>query len=141
MLNTQHKLTVDERSHQAIYALLTKIQDAWATGNAKQLSDAFSEDGIFVPFNGSRLNGRSEIFEFHKRPFATELRGAKLKIDVVDIRVLADKTFLVSTNGGPVRAGEAHCALEAQSFVIQEQGDKWVIVSFQNTPTLPPRKH
>jgi uncharacterized protein (TIGR02246 family) len=132
---------VDKRSQDAIHTLLSKVQTAWDIGDANQFANAFSEDAVFVPFNGQRLNGRAAIVDFHVHPFATELRGSKLEVDIVDIRALAKGVFLVSTEGGPLRAGEAHRIPETQTFVIQDFGGRWAIVSFQNTPVLPPRDH
>jgi uncharacterized protein (TIGR02246 family) len=130
---------VDERSRNAVYALLSGIKAGWAAGDVEKFAQAFSEDAIFVPFNGLRLNGRNAILSFHVYPFATEFRGSKLEIDIVEIRALKKGIFLVSTNGGPLREGEAHCTPETQTFVIEEVGDRWAVVFFQNTPVLPAR--
>jgi len=130
---------VDKRSQDAIQTLLSKVQAAWAASDVNQFAHAFSEDAIFVPFNGRRLNGRAAIVDFHVHPFATELRGSKLDFDIVDIRALTKGVFLVSTNGGPLRVGEAPRIPETQTYVIQDIGGRWAIVSFQNTPVLPPR--
>jgi uncharacterized protein (TIGR02246 family) len=132
---------VDKRSQDAIHTLLSEVQAAWNMGNVKQFAQAFSEDAVFIPFNGQRLNGRAAILNLHVHPFATELRGSKLDFDIVDIRALATGIFLVSTDGGPLLAGEAYRIPETQTFVIQDFGDHWAIVSFQNTPVLPPRDH
>ena len=132
---------VDKKSQDAIHRLLSELQIAWAVGDATQFAHAFSEDAVFVPFNGQRLNGRPAILEFHVRPFATEFRGSKLDFDIVEVRALTKAVFLVSTDGGPLRAGEAHRILETQTFVIQDFGSRWAIVSFQNTPVLHPRGH
>lgn len=137
----QERNAVDRRSWDAIHTLLSNVQAAWAVGDVNQFADAFSEEAIFVPFNGQRLNGRAAILVFHVHPFATELRGSKLDFDVVDIRALTKGIFLVSTNGGPLRVGEAHRIPETQTYVIQDFGVRWAIVSFQNTPVLPPRDH
>jgi uncharacterized protein (TIGR02246 family) len=132
---------VDKRSQDAIHALLSEVQAAWDKGDVNQFAHAFSEDAVFVPFNGQRLHGRAAILDFHVHPFATELRGSKLDFDIVDIRALTKGVFLVSTDGGPLRAGEAHRIPETQTFVIQDFGGHWAIVSFHNTPLLPPREH
>jgi uncharacterized protein (TIGR02246 family) len=132
---------VDKKSQNAIHTLLSEVQNAWAKGDLNRYGHAFSEDAIFVPFNGRRLNGRMAIQDFHAHPFSTEFRGSKLEIDIVDIRPLTKGVFLVSTNGGPLRAGEAHGTPETQTYVIQDFSGRWSIVFFQNTPVLPPRDH
>ena len=132
---------VDKRSQDAIHALLSEVQMAWAAEDLNRYGHAFSEEAIFVPFNGRRLNGRMAIQEFHAHPFSTEFRGSKLDIDIADIRPLAKGVFLVSTNGGPQRRGEAHRTPETQTYVIQDFSGRWAIVFFQNTPVLPPRDH
>ena len=76
---------VDKRSQNAIHNLLAEVQMAWAAGDLNRFVHAYSENAIFVPFNGQRLNGRPAIQEFHAHPFLTEFRGSKLEVDVVDI--------------------------------------------------------
>lgn len=132
---------MDATSRNAIRNLLSELQTAWAAGDVNRYALAFSEDAIFVPFNGRRLNGRAAILDFHARPFATEFHGGKLEIDIIYIRALTKGVFLVSTDGGPLRAVETHPNPETQTYVIQDFGDRWAIVFFQNTPVLPPRDH
>lgn len=124
----------DDTDRTAIHALFDRIKAAWATGDAKQLANAFSEDAVFVAFNGTRLIGRAAIMEFHEQPFATIFRGGTLDIDIDDIQPLAPDIYLAATNGGPLIKGGHQRAEETQSYVICHRGDEWAIALFQNTP-------
>jgi uncharacterized protein (TIGR02246 family) len=123
----------------AIDGVFAKIRAAWADGNAAQFAEVFSEDAIFVPFNGARLVGREAIKQFHERPFATELRGSTLDVNLVDVRAVTEGIYLISTRGGPTRPGQESGAQGTQSHIIQRLEDRWAVVFFQNTPVLPAR--
>ncbi|MGY3697247.1 uncharacterized protein (TIGR02246 family) [Bradyrhizobium sp. USDA 3240] len=127
-----------DRARNAISALLGDIKAAWATNDADRLAQAFAEDAIFVPFNGSRLLGRAAIAEFHMRPFATELQGSRLLVDLVDIRPLSETLYLVATSGGPARRGQESPPQATQSYICRDIGDRWAILFFQNTPVRSP---
>jgi len=126
----------DDRAHNTINAPLDDVQAAWAANDADRMAQAFSEDAIFVPFNGSRLLGRAAIAKFHAVPFATALQGSRLLIDLVDIRPLSATLYLVATSGGPARPGQ-NPPQATQSYICQDLGDRWVIMFFQNTPVRP----
>jgi uncharacterized protein (TIGR02246 family) len=126
----------DQETRKAIEGLLHAVVDAWAAHDADQLAQAFAEDAIFIPFHGARLKGREEIAAFHSRPFATELRGSRLQVDLVDIRPLADNLYLVATQGGPLVLGSKHRVEETQSYICRNLGNRWAIEFFQNTPVL-----
>lgn len=124
----------DDRAQHGINALLDEIHAAWQAGDAEAFAQAFSEDALFVAFNGSRLRGRSAIADFHAPAFATVLRGSRLVIDLVDIRTLSDGIYLVSTSGGPAKPGDKDGVPETQSYLFRDFGERWAIVFFQNTP-------
>ncbi|WP_375780039.1 SgcJ/EcaC family oxidoreductase [Bradyrhizobium sp. ma5] len=128
----------EERALNAINALLADIKAAWAANDADRMAQSFAEDAIFVPFNGSRLLGRAAIAKFHAQPFATELQGSRLLVDLVDIRPLSETLYLVSTSGGPARQGQESPPQATQSYICQDIGDRWAILFFQNTPVRSP---
>jgi uncharacterized protein (TIGR02246 family) len=130
-------MSSNDRADNAIHALLADVQAAWAASDAERFAQAFSEDAIFVPFNGARLLGRAAIAKFHAPPFATELKGTHLLFDLIDIRPLSETFYLVATLGGPARPGQENPAQGMQSYIFQDFGDRWAITFFQNTPVLP----
>ena len=131
--------TIEKPSRSAIDDVFAKLRAAWADGNADEFAQTFSENAIFVPFNGARQVGREAIKKFHERPFATELRGSKLDMDIINVRTLMDGMYLISTSGGPWRQGRKHRVDGTQSHIVQHLEDRWAIVFFQNTPVLPAR--
>jgi uncharacterized protein (TIGR02246 family) len=130
-------MSSNDRAYNAINALLADVQAAWAANDAETFAHAFSEDAIFVPFNGARLLGRAAIAKFHAPPFATELQGTRLLFDLIDIRPLSETFYLVATWGGPTRPGQKNPVQGTQSYIFQDFGDRWAITFFQNTPVLP----
>ncbi len=134
-----HGHTPDERAKNAIIALLDDVEAAWAAHDAERLAQAFAEDAIFVAFNGTRLFGRAAIAAFHVSPFAGELSETRLQIDLVEMRALSEGVTLVATSGGPIWPGSDRGVQETQTFICRNDGDRWTIVSFQNTPVRPLR--
>ncbi len=130
-------MSTDDQAHNAINALLDEAQAAWAANDAERFAQIFSEDAIFVPFNGARLLGRAAIANFHAPPFATVFQGSRLLFDLIDIRPLSETLYLVATRGGPSRPGQKHPVQGTQSYIFQDTGDRWAITFFQNTPVLP----
>jgi uncharacterized protein (TIGR02246 family) len=130
-------MSPDDRAHNAINTLFDDVQAAWAANDAERFAQVFSEDAIFVPFNGARLLGRAAIANFHAPPFATVFQGSRLLFDLIDIRPLSETLYLVATSGSPTRPGQKNPVQGTQSYIFQDFGDRWAITFFQNTPVLP----
>jgi len=127
---------IDAADRAAIAALLAGMEAAWARSDADLLADAFSDQALFVAYDGSRLHGRTAIADFHRRPFATHLRGMRLAVRMTALRALTPDICIVSTVGSPRRpdGGAGRYEDGVQSYVCQRRGRGWRIEMFQNTP-------
>jgi uncharacterized protein (TIGR02246 family) len=126
-------MSSNDRAYNAIDALLADVRAAWAANDAETFAQAFSEDAIFIPFNGARLVGRTAIAKFHAPPFATEFHGSRLLINLIDIRPLAETFYLVATSGGPTRPDQIPLR-ECRAISVRTSATDGLSRSFRTRP-------
>ena len=110
----------------AIRALLARMADAWARGDAEGYAECFTEDSDYVTFNGMHLRGRAENREMHAPLFKGVLKGSRIDPAVTDLSFLSPEVALVHT------ASSARGKSE-QTFVMVKRDGGWQIRAFQNT--------
>lgn len=123
----------DEHDLAALYAALL---DAWNRRNASDFASLFTINGSLIGFDGSQVDGNSniaahlgEIFAHHPTPAFGGI--------VREVRLLGAEIGIVKTVAGMIPAGqtELNPALNAvQSIVALEHSGAWKIELFQNTP-------
>jgi uncharacterized protein (TIGR02246 family) len=131
---------VRSADEQALHGLLEQLLDGWNQEDADKFASPFAEDGSFVAFDGTRLDGRAQIAEFHRPLFKTHLKGMRLSGFVDQCRFVApDVAILQSLGSTALRAHEAPAAHRdsVQTLVCLKQRGKWAIAAFQNTRLRP----
>jgi uncharacterized protein (TIGR02246 family) len=116
----------DPEDERAVRALLARLVDAWARGDAEAYADCFTEDSDYVTFNGIHLRGREENREIHAALFRGVLKNTKIDAPVTDLAFLSPEVAVVHT------AGSAR-GKSLQTFVIMKRDRQWRIRAFQNT--------
>jgi uncharacterized protein (TIGR02246 family) len=116
--------------------MYVRLLDAWNRRSAAHFAELFGESGSCVGFDGSLMNGRSEIaaslsaiFEHH--PTASYV--AKIR----EVRRLGPTVTLIRAVAGMIPPGKSEIIAERnaiQSLVIIESGQGMQIALFQNTP-------
>jgi uncharacterized protein (TIGR02246 family) len=127
----------DERE---IRALHRRVLDAWVAGDGAAFAAPFSEDAVFVAFDGSVMRGRDRIAAAHQDLFDRWLKGSRLTDEHTEVRFLGPDVAIVHAIGGTVMRGKAEPAPERdsiQTLVAVKQGNAWEFVSFQNTRIRP----
>lgn len=112
------------------------MADGWNSGRGDEFAAAFAEEGDLVGFDGTHLKGRQEIAEFHQRLFDTVLQGARMEIQVKEIRFLRSDVALLHSTSQTTMAGQPEAAPERdsiQTIVAIKEGAEWRIAAFQNT--------
>jgi uncharacterized protein (TIGR02246 family) len=118
---------------ESLYRLILK---SWNDRDAAAYAACFAEDAAVIGFDGSQMNGRSEIerslvqiFDHHQ----TASYVSKIR----EVRRLADDVALLRAVVGMVPPGgdDINAAVNAvQSLVAAKRNDRWQGVLFQNTP-------
>ena len=129
-------MTENDANRTRALELYVHLLDAWNRRSADDFAELFGESGSCVGFDGSPMNGRSEIgsslsaiFEHH--PTASYV--AKMR----EVRSLGGTVMLVRAVAGMIPPGksEINAATNAiQILVIVGSGQAAQIALFQNTP-------
>jgi uncharacterized protein (TIGR02246 family) len=114
----------------AIRALLARMCDAWARGDAEAYAACFTENSDYITFQGMHVRGRAENARMHDGLFRGVLKGSRISPEIESIERLAEGVALVHTSDTKRRGSR-------QTLVIVKSGDDWRIRSFQNTRLQP----
>jgi uncharacterized protein (TIGR02246 family) len=124
----------DERDH--IVAAYRRVIEAWNQRDADRFGAAFTDDGSSVGFDGSQMNGRTEITLELRRIFAshpTAAYVAKLR----EVRPLGSGVVLVRAVVGMIPPGKTALNPDVnavQSVVLVSEGGEYRIALLHNTP-------
>jgi uncharacterized protein (TIGR02246 family) len=119
-----------------VVALYTQLLEAWNSRNADQFAALFTPDGSSVGFDGSPMNGPTEIGATLKDIFANHPTAAYVA-KVREVRRLGAEVSLLRSVVGMVPPGQTavNPAVNAiQSVVAVEQGGQLKIALLHNTP-------
>jgi uncharacterized protein (TIGR02246 family) len=131
-----HETTPNEQDKMAIEALLHQLIDGWNRGKGDGFAAPFAEDGDQVAFDGTRIEGRQQIAEFHQVLFDRFLSGTRLVGKVVDVRFLAPDVAVAHGIGGTVMPGDTDLAPErnsVQTLVAVKRHGEWRLARLHNS--------
>jgi uncharacterized protein (TIGR02246 family) len=123
-------------SRQEVVLLYTRLLEAWNARDPVAFAELFAEDGSAVGYDGSQMNGRTEIAASLAPIFAhhpTAAYVARLR----DVRPLGDDVVLLRAVAGMVPPGKTELSPARnaiQSLVAVIDGGVAAIAHFQNTP-------
>jgi uncharacterized protein (TIGR02246 family) len=129
----QESLSPDEIEVRALYR---QLLDGWNKRSADEYAALFTHDGSVVGFDGSMLDGPTEIESEFRRIFANHPTAAYVA-KVRSVRFLAPEVAVLRAVAGMVPPGQADLnpAVNAvQTLVAAKHDGKWRVELFQNTP-------
>jgi uncharacterized protein (TIGR02246 family) len=116
--------------------LYDRLIEAWNKRNARDYALLFASNGSIVGFDGSQVNGQTEIGGHVSAIFSHHQTASYVTI-VRDVRTIAGDVTLLRANAGMVPPGKDDIDPEmnaVQSMVAARKGGNWEIALFQNTP-------
>ena len=116
--------------------LYDRLIDAWNKRNARDYALLFASTGSIVGFDGSQVNGQTEIGGHVSEVFSHHQTASYVTI-VREVRSIANDVTLLRANAGMVPPGKDDLNPEmnaVQSMVAARKSGKWEIALFQNTP-------
>jgi uncharacterized protein (TIGR02246 family) len=134
---TDRERAVDERAIRAVHG---QVLDAWGAGNGKAFAASFSDDALFIGFDGSVMRGREQIASTHQDVFDRWMKGTRLVEEQTEVRFVDPDVAIVHTLGGTVMPGKSEPTPERdsiQTLVAVRDAGGWSFVSFQNTRIRP----
>jgi uncharacterized protein (TIGR02246 family) len=138
--SAQKKPARDAASDEAtVRSFPLRMIDAWNAGDAAAFAAPFSDTADFIAFEGTHLNGRRAIVEFHRPLFATELKGTRLEGEVKFVRFLAPDVAVMHARAGTLPAGSDRAIPSRESmqlFVAVRRGGEWRVEAMLNARKL-----
>lgn len=125
----------DSFQHEVLDLYQTLI-DAWNRRNAQGMIEHFTEHGVQIGFDGSKLNGKQEILSHLKSIFANQ-PTAPFVTKVKDIRPLGSNVAILHAIAGMLSPRESEIDPSVnthQTLVAVKKNHGWEIELFQNTP-------
>lgn len=110
--------------------------EEWNRRDAGMIAALYTRDGNIVGFDGSPVNGQSEI-ESHMRQIFTDHQTAVYIGIVREVRFLTPEVAILRAVAGMVPPGQSDLnpAVNAiQTLVALKQDGRWRIALYQNTP-------
>ena len=133
MLSANEMNVDDEATVRGLYAQLIA---GWNTHDAAAQAAPFAEDGEVIGFDGSQMDGRTEIQRQLAAIFADHVTSA-YTVKVKSVRFLGPDVAVLRAIAGMAPNAETllRPATNAHQTVVAARRDgRWEIVLFQNTP-------
>ncbi|QEX22108.1 hypothetical protein FRZ61_20370 [Hypericibacter adhaerens] len=119
-----------------VLGLYEALLECWNRRDARGMADLFAIEGNLIGFDGSAVNGRTQIVD-HLEPIFRDHPTPRFVAKLREIRPLAPKVVLLRAVAGMVTPGsdDINPALNAiQSLVAVRRDHSWQVQLFQNTP-------
>lgn len=100
------------------------------------MAGLFAENGALIGFDGSQLNGRTEIYTVLDEIFSNFPTAAYVSI-IKEVKPLGDSAALLLAVAGMVAEGQSDISPEVNvvhSLTAMFENGHWRIALFQNTP-------
>jgi uncharacterized protein (TIGR02246 family) len=126
-------LSADEA---AVSALFHRLLDGWNRRDAEDIAYLFAASGSLVGFDGSQIDGRSDVKSQLRQIFADHRTAAYIG-KIREVRFLTPDVGILRAVVGVVSPGHSNlnpAANAVQSIVAEKHDGKWRIAHFQNTP-------
>ena len=119
-----------------VRGLYRQILSGWNRRNAEAIAGVFDDDGVAIGFDGSELDGRTNIARIHKQIFDDHQTGAFVG-KVRDVRFLNPHVAVLSAVAGIVPPGQSDLDPDrntVQTLVAVKRNHEWRVAVYQNTP-------
>jgi uncharacterized protein (TIGR02246 family) len=126
--------TVQEEKENLLQ-LYQELLSCWNNSDALGYANHFEENACVVGFDGSQLNGRTQIESEIRRIFQDHKVASYVSI-VEEVRPLSDNSYLLRAVVGMIPPGGNDIMPERNAIqsVVAIKQDHFLIVLFQNTP-------
>ena len=127
------------QDEQEIRALVDRMFDSWARGDAAAYHADFTDDADYVSFDGSRRT-KADSIRSHANLFRTVLYGSRLTGHVESVRFVTRDVAVVHLLGSIMegwRQRPYKRRLSRQTMVVVRHDGRWQVTTFHNTRVRP----
>ena len=117
--------TDDEKS---IFAAIQSFGKAWSKGDAKEAASFFAEDAVRVGSNGHVLNSKAEIEALYDKVFETGMKGAAVKYQRGNIRMLSPELAIWQGGSETYYAGSEFPVTGYEVDIMKKMDGRWLII-------------
>ncbi|MEV6774193.1 SgcJ/EcaC family oxidoreductase [Nocardia sp. NPDC051030] len=121
----------------AIRALIERSQDAWNRGDGTAYGACFTADATDATYVGTIYHGGDEIGGAHQALFDSFLKGSRLWVEILEIRLYGSDTAVVVTRGESSKKEPKKLGKVATYTVIRDGEGRWLIAAVQKTQHKP----
>ena len=117
-----------------------RMLEAWGAGDGAAFATPFSDDALFIGFDGSVMRGREQIAATHQEVFDRWMKDKRLTEERTEVSFVDPDVAIVHALGGTVMRGRSEPTPERdsiQTLVAVRDASGWSFVSFQNTRLRP----
>ncbi|WP_374467874.1 SgcJ/EcaC family oxidoreductase, partial [Ferrovibrio sp.] len=127
-----------------ISALTEQMSDAWNRADAEGYGALFTEESVYIAFDGTRLMGRAANVAHHQLLFDGILRGTRLVFEGRPvIRLLSDDVAIMYAMGSvlmPWQGRVTRSRRSIQTYVVRRDiAGVWRFEAFHNSRCRPMR--
>ncbi len=120
--------------------LIKQMEAGWKAGSGERFAAPYAERVHFVTFDGTMLESRQAVAAYHQQAFDTHLKGTAIRIEVHEVRQVAEEAWLVFSTSSvgraegppPERTGDS-----VQLFLFKREEGAMRAEAFQNTRVRP----
>jgi uncharacterized protein (TIGR02246 family) len=125
----------DANARSEVRDLYERLLDAWNTMSATDFATLFASDGTAIGFDGSQMSGQTAI-KTSLAAILADHEPARYVGIIREVRFISDDVAVLRANAGMVPRGETELNdnLAIQSLVATQDGARWKIALWQNTP-------
>lgn len=119
-----------------IEKLYKQLIDAWNNRDARGMAALFSDEGLQIGFDGSKVEGKKEIY-LHLKPIFDDHPTTPYVSKIQSIRFLGENVAILYAIAGVIPPGKTEMSSDLnaqQTLVARKTNGTWLIELFQNTP-------
>lgn len=128
-----------EADEEAIREIPQRMIEAWNRGSGDAFASPFAETADFVAFEGTHLQGRQAIAEFHTRLFADGVKGTRIAGEAKFVRFLSPELAVMHAVARVALPGQHKPSPSRDSmqlFVVRKSAGRWCVESIMNARRL-----
>lgn len=125
-----------ESADAAVIAVLERLYQAWAAGDADGIASRYTDDAT-VCLPGVFHEGPDQVRAFFTAGFAGRLKGTRGVDEVGSVRFADPDVAIVVSQGGILMPGETSVPAERlvrATYVLTRGDGNWLIASYHNCP-------